>query len=172
MPRRISKLMTRSFPCVTSPRPLAAGRWVFPAWVFALLWLPASSSFSSIPTLVIGHLLHILYGKVEPNCNSSSSYRVLLNSAWRERLQRASLVREIPLRTRSMTTADAWVSNWSDRCGLELKTETETNWYGSRRRMRSGEAIDRPTIFAVDLDTITDKRAAAAVATAKLPKTF
>jgi len=38
--------------------------------------------------------------------------------------------------------------------------------------MRSGEAIDRPTIFAVDLDTITDKRAAAAVATAKLPKTF
>ena len=37
---------TSGFPCVTSGPPPAAGRWVFPAWVFVLLWVPASSSFS------------------------------------------------------------------------------------------------------------------------------
>jgi len=34
---------TLVFPCVTSTRMLAAGRRFFPAWVFALLWVLASS---------------------------------------------------------------------------------------------------------------------------------
>ena len=36
-------LATPGFPCVTSRRPFAAGRWVFPAWIFAFLWVLASS---------------------------------------------------------------------------------------------------------------------------------
>jgi len=62
-------LATSGFPCVTSPRPrlpglylrrrgygfnprnverIATGRWVFPAWVFALLCVPDSSSSECI----------------------------------------------------------------------------------------------------------------------------
>ena len=35
--RSMIRLATPGFPCVTSPRPLTAGCWVFTAWVFALL---------------------------------------------------------------------------------------------------------------------------------------